>query len=65
VLGDLVQIIRGADPAGKAELCAQLGLRMIYRLLQRPVEATVTPSPHMCKGFVSEAGVDQLHIGSL
>lgn len=53
-LGDLVQVIRDADSADKADLCAQLGLSMTYRPQKRLVEATVTPSLHMCKGFVSE-----------
>ena len=30
-LGDLVQVIRDADPADKAELYTQLGLTMTYR----------------------------------
>ena len=30
-LGDLVRIIRDADPADKADLYAQLGLTMTYR----------------------------------
>ena len=59
-LGDLVQIIRDADPADKADLYAQLGLTMTYRPQKRLVEATVTPSLHMCKGFVSEAGFEPI-----
>ena len=35
-----------------------LGLTMIYRPQKRLVEATVKPSLHMRKGFVSEAGVE-------
>jgi site-specific DNA recombinase len=58
-LGDLVQIIREADPADKADLYTQLGLTMTYRPQKRLVEATVTPSPHMCKGFVSEGRAHQ------
>jgi site-specific DNA recombinase len=53
-LGDLVQVIRDADPADKADLYAQLGLTLTYRPQKRLVEASVTPSLHMCKGFVSE-----------
>jgi hypothetical protein len=54
-LGDLAQVIHDADPADKAELYTQFGLSMTYRPQERLVEATVTPSLHMCKGFVSEA----------
>jgi site-specific DNA recombinase len=58
-LGDLVQVIRDADPADKAELYARLGLTMTYRPQKRLVEATVMPSLHMCKGFVSEGRMHQ------
>jgi hypothetical protein len=50
-LCDLVQVIHDADPADKAELYSQLGLSMTYRSQERLVEATVTPSLHMRKGF--------------
>ena len=43
-LGDLVQVIRDADPADKADLYAQLGLILTYRPQKRLVEASVTPS---------------------
>jgi len=55
-LGDLVQVIRDADPADKADLYTQLGLTLTYRPQKQLVEATVTPGLHMCKGFVSEGG---------
>jgi hypothetical protein len=57
-LCDLVQVIHDADPADKAELYSQLGLSMTYRSQERLVEATVTPSLHMCKGFVSEGDLN-------
>jgi hypothetical protein len=50
-LGDLVQVIRDADPADKAGLYAQPGLTLTYRPQKRLVEATVKPSLHMCKGL--------------
>jgi hypothetical protein len=43
-LGDLVQVIRDADPADKADLYAQLG-HLTYRPQRRLVEASVTPRP--------------------
>jgi hypothetical protein len=46
-LGDLVQVIRVADPAGKADPYVQLGLTLTYRLQRRLVEASVTPSLHI------------------
>jgi hypothetical protein len=53
-LGDLVQVVTAADPADKAEVYSQLGLTLIYRPRKRLVEATVSPSLHTGKGFVSE-----------
>jgi hypothetical protein len=50
-LGDLVQVIRDADPADKADLYAQLGLTLTYRPQKRLVEASVTPSLHVCKSL--------------
>ena len=50
-LGDLVPVIRNADPADKADLYAQLGLTLTYRPQKRLVEASVRPSLHMCKGL--------------
>jgi hypothetical protein len=57
-LGDLVRVIHDADPADKADLYAQLGLTLTYRPQKRLVEASVTPSLHMCKGFVSEGDLN-------
>ena len=57
--GDLAQVIGDADPADKAEIYTQLGLTLKYRPQKRLVEATVRPSLHMRKGFVSEDRVHQ------
>jgi hypothetical protein len=57
-LGDLVQVIHDANPADKADLYAQLGLTLACRPQKRLVEASVIPSLHMCKGFVSEGGLE-------
>ncbi|RSN03136.1 recombinase family protein [Nonomuraea sp. WAC 01424] len=53
-LGDLVKVIQEADPLDKAELYAQLGLRLTYRPQKQLVEAQVVPGLHVCKRFVSE-----------
>ena len=57
-LGDLVQVVRNADPADKADIYTQLGMALTYRPESRLVEATVRPPAHMCKEFVSEAGLE-------
>jgi site-specific DNA recombinase len=57
-LGDLVQVVRNADPADKADIYTQLGMTLTYRPESRLVEAVVRPPAHMCKGFVSEAGLE-------
>jgi hypothetical protein len=64
-LGDLVHVIRDADPADKADLYAQLGLTLTYRPQKRLVEAMVTPGHHMCKGFVSEGALEHGNRGDL
>ncbi|GAA2302159.1 hypothetical protein GCM10010149_59370 [Nonomuraea roseoviolacea subsp. roseoviolacea] len=57
-LGDLVRVIQEADPLDKAELYAQIGLRLTYRPQKRLVEAQVAPDLHVCKRFVSEGGLE-------
>jgi DNA invertase Pin-like site-specific DNA recombinase len=57
-LGDLVGVIRDADPADKAEMYAQLGLALTYQPGRRLVEATIKPSLSMRKGLVSEGGLE-------
>jgi hypothetical protein len=47
---DLVQVVREADPADKAELYAQLKLTLIYQPDQRLVEATAEIGANMRKG---------------
>jgi hypothetical protein len=60
-LGDPEGIICDADPADKAELYTNLGLRMTYRPQKRLVEATVTPNPTWAKGLCP-GEPNQLHI---
>ncbi|MFD0884120.1 recombinase family protein, partial [Streptosporangium algeriense] len=66
-LGDLVQVMQEADPVDKAEIYAQIGLRLTYRPQKRLVEAQIVPSPHVCKRFVSEGGLEPFShlLGSL
>jgi hypothetical protein len=56
-LGDLARIVRGADPADKAELYAKLRLALTYQPEEKQVEATIKLGLNMPKGFVSEARV--------
>ncbi len=57
-LGDLVQVLTHADPEDKADAYAQLGVSLIYRPQRRLVEATAKPGHNMCKGSVSEGGLE-------
>jgi hypothetical protein len=54
-LGDLVTVVRQAEPADKAEIYGQLGLTLTYQLERRLVEATIKPGLNMRKGTVSKA----------
>ncbi|WP_433518854.1 hypothetical protein ACQP2T_27110 [Nonomuraea sp. CA-143628] len=56
-LGDLVKVIKEADPLDKADPYAQIGLRLTYRPQKKLVEAQVVSGPHVCKRYVSEDGV--------
>jgi hypothetical protein len=57
-LGDLVQIVRDADPADKSKIYTQLGLTLTYQLRRRVVEATIKSGQNMHKGSVSEGGLE-------
>ncbi|WP_406063175.1 hypothetical protein [Micromonospora sp. NBC_00860] len=45
-LGDLAAVLRDADPAGKAEVYRQLGLRLNYQTEKQTVRAAIDLSAH-------------------
>jgi hypothetical protein len=45
-LSDLLAVLREADPADKAEIYTQLGLRLTYRPRDKIIQARVSPSQH-------------------
>jgi hypothetical protein len=49
-LGDLAQIVRGADPADKAEMYAKLRLALTHQPEEKLVKATVKLGLNMPKG---------------
>ena len=53
-LGDLVTVVRQAEPADKAEIYGQLGLTLTCQLERRLVEATIKPGLNMREGSVSK-----------
>ena len=57
-LGDLARVVVQADPADKADLYRELGLRLTYRPQKQLVEAKVIPGPDMCNWNVSEGRLD-------
>ncbi|MEW2144070.1 hypothetical protein AB0869_14785 [Micromonospora vinacea] len=59
-LGDISTVLRDADPADKAEVYRQLGLRLTYRPETQTVRAAVDLSAHRGKLFVSEGRHDPL-----
>lgn len=59
-LGDLARVVVQADPADKADLYRDLGLRLTYRPQKQLVEAKVTLGPDMCVRNVSEGGLEPI-----
>jgi hypothetical protein len=64
-LGDLARVVRTADPADKAGIYAKFRLSLTYQPEERLVQATVKPGLNMCKGFVSEGGLEPANAGNL
>jgi len=61
-LGGLLTVLRAADPADRAEVYKQLGLRLTYDRLSHTVLAETRPTSHMCVQFVSEGGLESLAV---
>ena len=54
-LSDLLTVLRSADPADKAEICTQLGLRLTYQPGDDPAvraEVHIVPAQHWQFGSV-------------
>jgi len=56
-LGGLLAVLRAADPADRAEVYKQLGLRLTYDRVSHTVLAETQPTSSMCVEFVSEEQV--------
>ncbi|MEU1734578.1 hypothetical protein [Streptosporangium sp. NPDC020145] len=48
------RVLSETDPNDKAEVHAQIGLRLTYQPQKKLVEARVQPGLHMCERYVSE-----------
>lgn len=57
-LGELAQVVQGADPADKADIYAKLRLTLTYQPQEKEVQAIVTLGLNMPKGVVSEGGLE-------
>lgn len=53
-LGDIVTVLNHADPADKAEVYRQLGLRLIYHPDTKTVRAEANPAHTVGLWYVSE-----------
>ncbi|MFG1879351.1 hypothetical protein ACGFIV_31375 [Sphaerisporangium sp. NPDC049003] len=53
---DHVQVLAEADPNDKAQVDAEIGLRLTYYPEKQLVEAQSQPDLHMREGYVSEGG---------
>ena len=57
-LGDLARVVQEADPKDKADIYAQLRLTLTYQPGEKLVHAIIKLGLNMCKGFVSEGGLE-------
>jgi hypothetical protein len=57
-LGDLARVAQEAEPKDKADIYAKLRLTLTYQPGEKLVQATIKPALNMCKGFVSEGGLE-------
>lgn len=57
-LGDLIAVLREADPDDKAEIYRQLGLKLTYHPDRKTVQAEARPSTGVCVLAVSEGGLE-------
>ena len=56
-LGGLLDVLRHADPADKAEVYRELGVRLTYDHTKRTVLAETRPTSSVCVVSVSEGGL--------
>jgi hypothetical protein len=56
-LGGLLNALRHADPADKAEVYRELGVRLTYHHTERTVLAETRPTSSVCVVSVSEGGL--------
>ena len=57
-LGGLLNALRHADPADKAEVYQELGVRLTYNHTEHTVLAETRPTSSVCVVSVSEGGLD-------
>jgi hypothetical protein len=57
-LGGLLNVLRHADPADKAEVYRELGIRLTYNHTEHTVLAETQPTSSVCVVSVSEEGLD-------
>jgi site-specific DNA recombinase len=55
---DHVQVLAQADPNDKAQVYAEIGLRLTYYPEKQLVEAQLQLDLHMCERCVSEGGLE-------
>jgi site-specific DNA recombinase len=57
-LGSLLDVLRHADPADKAEVYRELGVRLTYNHTEHTVLAETQPTSSVCVVSVSEGGLE-------
>ncbi|MBM0206038.1 hypothetical protein JNW90_25725 [Micromonospora sp. STR1s_5] len=61
-LGDITAVLRDADPADKAEVYRQLGLRLNYQPETQTVRAVVDLSAHRGQTICVRGGFEPPHV---
>jgi hypothetical protein len=64
-LGGLLDVLRHADPADKAEVYRELGVRLTYHHTGHTVLAETRPTSSVCVVSVSEGGLEHMFAASL
>jgi hypothetical protein len=64
-LGGLLNALRHADPADKAEVYRELGVRLTYNHTEHTILAETRPTSSVCVVSVSEGGLEHAFVAYL
>src|SRR5947209_5831451 len=64
-LGGLLNVLRHADPADKADVYRELGVHLTYNHTEHTVLAETRPTSSVCAVSVSEGGLEHMFVASM